>query len=45
MSVPVLYLGWRDLGKRRKGRVWKIHLTPDPRELSVPPFQVIARMR
>jgi hypothetical protein len=44
MSVPVLYLGWRDLGKRRSGRVWRLTLTDDRSTLSRPPFCMIARL-
>lgn len=44
MRSPVIYLGWRDLGPKRQGRVWKLHATANPNELSVPPFHIIGRI-
>jgi hypothetical protein len=40
----MVYVGWRDLGPRREGRVWKLHATTNRRELSRPPFCMIARL-
>lgn len=40
----IVYLGWRDLGPKRAGRVWKLHATQNPNELSVPPWRIIGRV-
>lgn len=43
-SVPIPYIGWRDLGPKRQGRVWKLHATPDRCELSRPPFGYVGHI-